>query len=489
VSTFDDEDARLFRTLGNHAAMALEKGRLIEQLKVEATRRQHQALHDDLTGLPNRLHFHEACRQALAGRAPGELVAVMLMDLDLFKDVNDTLGHQTGDDLLVEVAQRIARSIRTPDLAARLGGDEFAVLLHDIGDEQAAVAVAERLVAAVHAPYEVHGFELEMGISVGAAIAPVHGEDPQTLLQHADVAMYAAKRDQVGVRVYSAEADQHSPWRLQLATELRRAIRDEELVVHFQPKARLADGEVIGVEALVRWPTSPVGPVRPDEFVPVAEQAGLITPLTMLVLRHSIAATLGWRHAGHDVPVAVNISTRSLLDPDFPDEVLGLLRATGFPAERLTLEITESSIMSDTRRALDVLERLAGTGIRLSVDDFGTGYSSLSYLQRLPVHELKVDRSFVFQVSDDQGSRAIIRSVVELGHSLGLQIVAEGVENQTAWSYLLEAGCDIGQGYFLSRPISEPDMLSWLHRHRHRAATAPAPPMPGRVPVPTPIPS
>ena len=470
VSTFDKEDGRLFATLANHAAMALGKGQLIEKLQVEARRREHQALHDDLTGLPNRVLFHEKCTKAL--EAGHGLPAVLLMDIDQFKEVNDTLGHQTGDELLVEVGRRIEAALRPDDVAARLGGDEFAILLVPVASPEDALANARRLLDAVHAPIEVRGIELEVRGSIGAAIAGAHGDDPQTLLQHADIAMYAAKRGQSGACLYAPEIDHHSPRRLQVAAELRHALETEALVAHFQPKADLRSGRIVGVEALVRWHHADLGPIAPDEFIPIAEQTGLITPLTLIVLRQALSACIRWRRAGHDLGVAVNVSPRSLAEPGFVGDVAGLLHRAQVLPGALTLELTESAVMSDTRRALDVLEQLRDLGVRLSIDDFGTGYSSLSYLQRLPVHELKVDRSFVHRVHDDVGSRSIVRSVVDLGHNLGLVVVAEGVENQLAWDYLAETGCDVGQGYFLSRPIPVEELTAWLGRSAARPAPA-----------------
>ena len=473
VSTLDEKDARLFSTLANHAAAALEKGRLIDRLRDEARRRQHQALHDSLTQLPNRTYFHEQAAEALRVAAQaGERAAVLLMDLDQFKQVNDTLGHQTGDELLQEVARRLRAVTRDGDFAARLGGDEFAVLVRPGNSDDSVMAAARRLAETVEAPVELRGMRLDVRVSMGIAVWPDHGFDVHELLQRADVAMYAAKSLKAGPHLYRPENDQNTPRRLQLATDLREAIEGGHLVVHYQPQADLRSATVRGSEALCRWTHPEHGPVSPDEFIPVAEQAGLITPLTLYVITEALSQCGRWQRAGHDIGVAVNVSARSMLDSGFVDDILGLVVASGLRPELLTLEITESSIMTDTPRTLDLLHRLAGFGLRLSVDDFGTGYSSLAYLQQLPVHELKVDKSFVFDVGTDASSRAIVRSVVDLGHSLDLLVVAEGVENESSWDELLRLGCDRAQGYLLSRPVSGDDMTRWLQRTQSRTTAA-----------------
>jgi diguanylate cyclase (GGDEF)-like protein len=464
VSTLDEKDARLFATLANHAAAALEKGRLIDRLRDEARRREHQALHDSLTDLPNRASFQEQAAAALDSSAPGDRVAVLLMDLDQFKQVNDTLGHQTGDELLQEVARRLRSTIRDGDFSARLGGDEFVVLVRARTDVGSVLATARRIADAVQAPVELRGMRLDVRVSMGIAVFPEHGLDVHGLLQRADVAMYAAKSLQDGPQLYRQEADQNTPRRLQLGTDLRQAIERDQVVVHYQPQADLVTTAVTGVEALCRWSHPKHGPVSPDEFIPVAEQTGLITPLTLHVVTDALSQCGRWQRAGHDLGVAVNVSARSLLDSGFVDDVLDLVRSSGLRPGLLTLEITESSIMSDTHRTLDLLQRLAGFGVRLSVDDFGTGYSSLAYLQQLPVHELKVDKSFVFDVGSDGSSRAIVQSVVDLGHSLGLLVVAEGVEDEAAWDHLVRLGCDRAQGYLLSRPVAGDDLIRWLQR-------------------------
>lgn len=478
VSTFDQQDRRLFETMANHVSVAIENGRLVEELRREADERRHEALHDALTGLPNRALFSQRVKEAVGPRDPGPTVggltggrpprpnetaaAVMLMDLDRFKEVNDTLGHHNGDLLLREVATRLHETVRGCDTVARLGGDEFALLLPELHGPEQARELAARVLSALSRPFVVDGLSLEIGASIGIALSPEHGDDGVVLLQRADVAMYNAKAAKEGCSVYTAERDNYSPKRLALATELRRAIDTGQLVVYHQPKVDITTEAVVGTEALVRWSHPDYGMVFPDEFIPVAEQTGLIVPLTLHVLDSALAQCSTWRAGGHGVGVAVNLAVRSLLDTSLPDTVNEALARHGVPARMLTLEITESSIMADADRTISVLERLALIGVKLSVDDFGTGYSSLTYLQRLPVHEVKIDKSFVMGMGSDANAATIVQSIVELGHNLGLRVVAEGVEDDAVWRRLQAMSCDIAQGYLLSRPAPAADITSWL---------------------------
>jgi diguanylate cyclase (GGDEF)-like protein len=459
VSTFDSSDTRLFETLANHASVAIENSRLVEQLRREADERRHEALHDSLTGLPNRTLFSQQVNAAAqtAGRA-----AVMLMDLDRFKEVNDTLGHHNGDLLLCQVSTRLVEALAGSGTAARFGGDEFAILLPDIDEVESARAIAARVLDAFGQPFLIEEMALGVGASIGIAVAPDHGSDATTLLQRADVAMYEAKANRSGAALYDAVRDTYSPRRLRLAGELRQALENDEIVAYFQPKVSLSDRQVVGAEALVRWRHPELGLLPPDEFIPVAEQTGLIIPLTHHVLRLALRQCRQWRRSGHDIGVAVNLAMRSLLDASLAATVDDLLRRSKVPASHLTLEITESSIMADADRAIRVLTGLARRGVRLSVDDFGTGYSSLTYLQRLPVHEVKIDKSFVFQVASDEADATIVQSIVELGHNLGLSVVAEGVEDQVSWDRLRGMSCDIAQGYYLSKPLPPASLTRWL---------------------------
>ena len=382
------------------------------------------------------------------------------MDLDRFKDINDALGHDTGDEVLRLVARRIRAALDEHATVGRLGGDEYAVVLPHIRDVDAAVALAHEIRSRLSAPLPVAGMALEVGGSIGIALAPTHGTDAATLMKRADIAMYEAKGGQ-GVGVYEVEDDDFSVRRLELAGALRRAIDDGELMVYYQPKARLSDGAIIGAEALVRWQHPEYGMLPPDDFISIAERSGLIGSLTNFVLRRAIAQCRSWHARGWDLNVAVNLSVVGLIDVDLPEAIDGMLRVAGLDPSYLTMEITESSIM-DTGRTVAAIERLARLGVRLSIDDFGTGYSSLSYLQKLPVHEVKVDKSFVMSMSNKPSDAAIVKSIVDLAHNLDLKTVAEGVEDSASWQRLERMGCDIAQGYYMSRPIPGDAFDEWL---------------------------
>jgi diguanylate cyclase (GGDEF)-like protein len=460
TSTFDTQDARLLETLANHSSVALENGRLVDRLSREVSEREHQAMHDALTGLPNRTNLFERLEDALIERTNDESVAVLLMDLDRFKDINDALGHDTGDEVLRLVARRIRAALDEHATVARLGGDEYAVVLPHIRDVGAAVSVAHEIRSRLSAPLPVAGMALEVAGSIGIALAPQHGTDAATLMKRADISMYEAKQS-TGVGVYEAESDDLSVRRLELAGALRRAIDDGELMVYYQPKARLSDGAIIGAEALVRWQHPEYGMLPPDDFISIAERTGLIGALTNFVLRRAISQCRSWHARGWDLSVAVNLSVVGLIDLDLPESIDGMLRVAGLDPKYLTLEITESSIM-DTGRTVAAIDRLARLGPRLSIDDFGTGYSSLSYLQKLPVHEVKVDKSFTMSMSANESDAAIVKSIIDLAHNLDLKVVAEGVEDRGSWQRLERMGCDIAQGYYLSRPIPPEQFDEWL---------------------------
>jgi diguanylate cyclase (GGDEF)-like protein len=433
----------------------------------QAAQNQHQALHDGLTGLPNRTLLRDRTGQAIRG-TDRELspAALALIDLDRFKEVNDTLGHHCGDQLLVQVGQRLQAALRKVDTVARLGGDEFAVLLPKIASVEGAVQVAKKLHAALEEPFALEGLTLDVEASIGVAIYPEHGSDPDELLQHADIAMYIAKETHAGFVLFDPTQDQHSPRRLALLGELRRAIEHDQLLLYYQPKVDAHTGQVLGVEALVRWQHPEHGLVPPGEFIPLAERTGLIGPLTHYVLDAALHQCRDWRRAGHELSVAVNVSARHLLDRAFPDEVAAALATWEVPAELLVVEITESTIMADPQHALEVLGRLNQMGVQVSIDDFGTGYSSMAYLKSLPVHELKVDRSFVSQMTSNNRDAVIVRSTVDLGRNLGLRVVAEGVEDPATWQELEALGCDAIQGYYVSRPVPPDDLLSWLQQQQ-----------------------
>jgi len=459
VRTFDTGDVTLAENVAAQAGVALQNGELVDQLR-------HDAVHDALTGLPNRSQLQRGLTTALEkvadGRSPG--TAVMILDLNGFKEVNDALGHQQGDRLLAVVGQRLTDAAGSAALVTRLGGDEFAVLAGDLADEDAAVRLGRRLLRALEHPVPLDGMEVEVTGSLGVALAPAHATEPAALLKRADLAVHDAKASTRGLRVFDPTLAAEDPRRLALATELRTAVHEGHLEVHVQPQAEVGTGRVVSVEALVRWTHPQLGRVGPDEFIPVAERSGLIGPLTTLVLDRSLAAVAAWRAAGSDLSVAVNLSTRSLHDTDLVDEVERLLRRHGVPADRLTLEVTEGSVMADPARTIAVLHRLRELGCLLSVDDFGTGYSSLSYLKKLPVHEVKIDQSFVTGLRTGGEDVAIVRAIVDLGGHLGLKVVAEGVEDQQTWDLLAGIGCDLVQGWHLARPMPTGDLVPWLRK-------------------------
>jgi diguanylate cyclase (GGDEF)-like protein/PAS domain S-box-containing protein len=422
----------------------------------------HQAMHDDLTGLPNRVLLLDRLQQAIAAaRRDGTNLSLLLMDLDRFKEVNDTLGHHAGDLLLQQVGIRLHGAVRQVDTIARLGGDEFAVILHGTGADRVGTVV-EALIQRLQAPFVVEGQPVAIGASVGVALWPEHGQEADALMRRADVAMYVAKRSNTGFAIYTADQDRNSPDRLSMIGELRRAIEEGELVLHYQPKVDLKTGQLAGVEALVRWAHPLRGLMGPDKFIPIAEQAGLIEPLSQWVLRAALAQAAAWQRIGLIVPVAVNLSMRNLQDQHLPDKIRELLHAARTPSNLLVLEITESTLMIDLPTTTGILERLRAMGIRIAIDDFGTWHSSLAYLKRLPVDEVKIDRSFVKDIATDATDRIIVRSTVDLAHSLGLRVVAEGVEDELTKELLAELGCDEVQGFHLGRPLRGHALTHWL---------------------------
>jgi diguanylate cyclase (GGDEF)-like protein len=425
-------------------------------------RASYQASHDALTGLPNRVQLHQ-CIAAATDPAHGSAgAALLLIDLDRFKEVNDTLGHHYGDQLLVQVSERLRGALRRSETVARLGGDEFAVLLPGVTDEQDVAAVAARLRDAMDTPFVLDGLSLSAGGSIGAALSPAHGSTAEELLQRADIAMYTAKAKRIGYTMFDSSQASTDPRKLTLAGDLRRGIEQDQLLLHYQPKVDAQTGAVLGAEALVRWQHPEHGLIPPDEFIPLAEHTGLITPLTRFVLDAALRQCRAWLAAGHELTVAVNVSTHRLLDLSFPDEVAGLLARWEVPARLLTVEITESAIMADPDRAMLVVERLHALGVHLSIDDFGTGYSSMAYLKTLPVQELKIDRSFVSSMTTSERDAVIVRSTVELGRNLGLRVIAEGVEDLSTWHELDAVGCDALQGYYISRPVPSDRFDEWL---------------------------
>jgi diguanylate cyclase (GGDEF)-like protein len=429
----------------------------------QATIAERLALHDALTGLPNRVVFRTRTRDAIrvAGRS-GDGVAVMLLDLDRFKEINDTLGHHYGDEVLRQVGERLSALLGEDDTVARLGGDEFAILLRSVETPAAGVALAAAARRAIAKHFDVAGVRLELGASVGIASYPEHGQDVDVLMQRADVAMYQAKEGRTGVERYVPELDGNSVQRLALAGDLRSALDREEFVLHYQPKIDLRTGAVKGAEVLLRWAHPVHGWLGPDEFIPLAEHTGLIVPLTHYVLDHALRQMGTWRANGLDIGVAVNLSARTLIERELPDQIEAMCRRWDVPTNRVVLEITESMVVADPARALPILARLHELGVEISVDDFGTGYSSMDYLKRLPVREIKIDRSFVMPLVTDARDAAIVRCTIDLARSLGLRVVAEGVETPDVRARLTAMGCDQGQGFSFSRALPAAQFTTWL---------------------------
>ncbi len=417
---------------------------------------------DPLTKLPNRTLFHEKLQQAIEdARRDYKPFALFLMDLDRFKDINDTLGHQVGDLLLQQVAARLRSKLRDIDTVARMGGDEFAILLPAVNDKHATMA-ARMLLQALRTPFRVEEQSLDIGASIGVALYPDHGVDANILIQRADVAMYAAKHANSGHAFYDSTQDQHNPTRLTLLGELRHAVEQEQFVLYFQPKVNLKTSQVTGVEALVRWNHPREDLMLPDTFIPLLEQTGLIRSLTPWVLNDSLRQGQLLQDKGLPITISMNLSVRDLQDPYLADSFAEQLAALQISPRWLELEITESAVMTEPERALEVLTRLSAMGLRIAIDDFGTGYSSLSYLKKLPVNTIKIDKSFVIGMVRDENDAAIVRTSIDLAHNLKLEVVAEGVETEETLKRLSELGCDTAQGHYISRPLSVDELAVWL---------------------------
>ncbi|MCA1644918.1 MAG: EAL domain-containing protein [Chloroflexi bacterium] len=443
---------------GSHQAIIRD---ITERKRTEEALR-HQAMHDLLTGLPNRVLLYDRLRKRTTSPLGQTALSLLVIDLDGFKEINDTFGHQYGDSLLTQVGQRWQAVLHESDTLARLGGDEFAVLLASTGDVEGASLVALRLQQALEDAFIVLEERVNIGASIGIALFPEDGSDAEALLRCADVAMYSAKRSGRACAAYEASHDHNSVERLALVGELRRAIEEDELVLHFQPQVDLQTGRIVAAEALVRWQHPRRGLLGPNEFIPLAERVMLIEPLTQWVLNAALRENRAWQAAGRTVPVAVNLSMRSFQDPYLPEIITGLLARWEVAPSSLRLEITESSLMADPAEAIEVISRLRAMGLRVAVDDFGTGYASLAYLKRLPVDELKMDKSFVGGMATDGKDLAIVRSTIALAHELGLQVVAEGVEDGATWDLLTQAGCDLAQGHYISRPVSAAALFGQL---------------------------
>lgn len=453
---------QLLRIFAARASAELERRVQLAELEFRAT-------HDQLTGLLNRATLEKEIDAAIRDSEQEAHHALMLMDLDRFKEVNDTLGHNIGDTLLVKIARRLssenAAGTMCVGLVARLGGDEFAVWLKNIDGSPIAEQVASRALSAITAPFELEGYRLEVGASIGVAIHPEHGNSASDLLRCADIAMYVAKRHRTGYALYNANEDPYSPKRLSLMGQLGDAVRNGELEVHYQPKINLARHCASGFEALVRWRHPSLGLLPPAEFIPLAELSDVIRPLTFWVLDEALARLKAWSHAGHQLHMAVNLSARLLMDDTCHEHVQRLLKKHGVEPHLLVLEITESAIIADPERATRTLQRIHEMGVKISIDDFGTGYSSLSHLKRLPLNALKIDVSFVTHMLTNEQDAVIVASTIALAHNLGLSVVAEGIEDVDTAARLGALGCDEGQGYLYGRPMPAAEASDWLRSH------------------------
>ncbi len=452
---FTQDDINFLQAVANVLAAAIKHHQSEETIRF-------LAYHDALTQLPNRTLFYDRLQQAiLAANRENKTLALLILDLNRFKEINDTMGHHMGDLLLKQVGSRLRDLLRDSDTVARLGGDEFAILLSNINDEDA-ISTAQKALRSLQAPYTLEGVSLDSQVSIGIALFPEHGEDAATLMRHADVAMYVAKHVGHGHAVYTPEQHQQKPRHLALMRELRYAIEREELLVHYQPKIDLRTKRVIGVEALVRWQHPLGGLITPDQFIPLAERSGLIKPLTQWVLNTALRQCQGWHQAGKEISVALNLSALTLQDPELPDQITRLLQTCDVTPRWLELEITESAMMGDQTRAMEVLTRLNKMGVGLSIDDFGTGYSSLDHLKKLPISAIKIAKSFVMGMMANDNDTVLVPSIINLGHNLGLKVVAEGVENEKTLNRLASFGCDAAQGYLIAPPLAPAELTRWL---------------------------
>jgi len=449
---------RLFYPYMNEAGDVVRIDGLMEDIsesKATLERLNILATTDSLTGLTNRMLFNDRLYQAItaAKRDGGHEVVMMLMDLDHFKEINDALGHATGDEILIDVAQRLQLVLRTSDTLARLGGDEFGILLPKIKDgHRSAEKIAEKFQQQFIKPFRCGGNELYLGVSIGIAVYPEHGDDVATLMSRSDVAMYSAKNTEAAYRFYDTQLDTHTQQHLQLSGDLRHALERDELVLHYQPKIDLQSNSVVGAEALIRWYHPIHGLIRPDEFIPLAERTGLIRSITEWVIENAVAQSKVWFDAGYEIRMAINLSVRSFQSAGLVDGISDLLRDLNMPADFLEIEITENLLMSDIANISQMLTQISEVGVSIAIDDFGTGYSSLAYLKKLPLNTLKIDKSFVMDMVDDENDTAIVRSTIDLAHNLGLSVVAEGIESAEIVNLLVELGCDGGQGYHFSKP-------------------------------------
>lgn len=466
---FTETDLETLTYIANTASIAIHNHlnriqlqKAYSESKTQAAALAYQMTHDVLTDLPNRTTLQDHLLQALVdeGRERKPL-SLLLLDLDHFKEINDTLGHHNGDIFLQEIGNRLQRMFQKPDTVARLSGDEFAILLPTTGIE-GATAAAQKILKTIGQPFLLEGLTIESSANIGIALYPDHGEDPDLLIQKADVALSMAKNGDDSYSIYDPEHDPYNPRRLVIMTELRHAIDNNQLTLHYQPKIDLQKNCISGVETLVRWRHPKYGIIPPDQFIQLAEQTGLIKAITLWVLNEAIRQCSVWRKAGLEIPVAVNLSARNLQDVHLPDQVDNLLKKWNVPPGLLELEITESTVMANPKLAMDILIRLSAMGIKHAIDDFGTGHSSLAYIKNLPVSEIKIDKSFIKSMEISNSDIMIVQAAIELGHNLGLKVVAEGVENEEIYDLLSMLGCDNAQGFYMGRPMPPTEFIDWL---------------------------
>lgn len=443
----------------------------IQDVNRIAALERHHALHDDLTNLPNRTLLYERVNHAinLAKRSVTSMV-VLIMDLNQFKEVNDTLGHHCGDCLLQQVAPRLKNVIRESDTVARIGGDEFSVVLQNT-DRDGAIVICNKILSALEKPFFVEGHTLKAAMSIGIAKYPEDGEDCESLMQRADVAMYVAKKDASGYAFYDAARDQYSVNRLKIINALHDAINDKKIEVHYQPIVRTNNKKLWGFEALSRWSHPELGEIIPSEFISIAEQSSLIKELTLHMLDVSFRQFQIWNEIDKEFCLSVNLSVKDIQDADFPSKIKMLLNEYSINPKKINLEITESTMMSDSKRAYDVMTELNSIGLKISIDDFGTGFSSLSYLKQLPTQSLKIDRTFVSNMLDDENDAVIVRSTIDLAHNMGRTVIAEGVENKDTLDILEILGCDFVQGFYLCMPMPVEDVTAWLLANQNKRQT------------------
>jgi len=448
-----------------YAEHELERRVIIRTSELAAANEEleHQALHDSLTGLPNRVLLRDRLNQAIQTNSHTNYkLALFMIDLDRFKEINDTLGHHYGDIILQQVAIRMREALHTANTVARLGGDEFAVLLPLIENNVAPATIAMDIIHAIDQPFLLEEQAFHVGASIGIAISPEHGSDTSTLMRHADIAMYASKNNNNDYTFYHTTLDQHSRDRLALTTELRHAIDHDELLLHYQPKIDFKTGYVTEAEALVRWNHPRFGIMAPDHFIPLSEHTGLIRPLTMWVITEALKTCREWHNNGHKLKIAINLSTHNLHDPHLCSHIADSCKKYQIDPSYLVLEITESAVMSDPISAMTILSELSIMGINLSIDDFGTGYSSLAYLKQLPMDEIKIDKSFVIDMINDKDDFIIVRATIDLAHNMGRKVIAEGVESHEIWEMLNEMGCDMAQGNYICTPRPSNEFFQWL---------------------------